>query len=98
MTFGESAFQPGKRNLPFMENPGSGMFSRYHLIRWIKFFNGIELAMQKNEDWNRSQFYIESCEWEKEWSKKTDLFSTEPIGDPVSTVQDIWSKYAVYFE
>jgi len=76
----------------------SGMFSRYHLIRWMKFFDEIEAAIQRNEEWDRSQFYIESCEWEKEWSNKKDLFSTVPKGDPITAAQYIYSKYVDYFK
>jgi alpha-N-acetylglucosaminidase len=76
----------------------SGMFTSYHLIRWTKFFNEIESAVEKNSDWDRSQFYTESCEWEKQWSRNNDLFSTVPKGDPVSTAKNTWKKYAPYFK
>jgi alpha-N-acetylglucosaminidase len=32
----------------------AGMFTDYHLVRWSKFFDQVETAMQKNENWDRA--------------------------------------------
>jgi alpha-N-acetylglucosaminidase len=75
----------------------SGMFRSYHLVRWTKFFDEMEAAVRKNEPWDRSHFYAESCEWEKVWSSKHEAFPTQPKGNPVSEAERIWLKYKVYF-
>jgi alpha-N-acetylglucosaminidase len=71
----------------------SGMFRSYHLVRWTKFFDELEAAVQKNENWDRSRFYAESCAWEKEWCNRHEHFPTKPVGDPVSVARGIWIKY-----
>jgi len=75
----------------------SGMFRSYHLVRWTKFFDELESAVQKNQEWDRSQFYIESCEWEKKWCRQHEQFPAKPKGDPVSEARRIWVKYKSCF-
>ncbi|MCX6245874.1 MAG: alpha-N-acetylglucosaminidase [Bacteroidetes bacterium] len=71
----------------------SGMFRSYHLVRWTKFFDELESSVQKNQEWDRSRFYSESCEWEKSWCRQHEQFPLQPKGDPVSTARRIWDKY-----
>jgi len=71
----------------------SGMFRSYHLVRWTKFFDELEAAVQKGEPWDRSRFYQESCEWEQKWSARHESFPVQPAGDPVSVARDLWIKY-----
>ena len=71
----------------------AGMFSDYHLVRWTKFFEEVEKAIQNREDWNRATFLTTSCEWEQNWSKSTRLFPSVPTGDPVEVSREIFEKY-----
>ncbi len=71
----------------------SGMFRSYHLVRWTKFFDELEAAVQKGEPWDRSRFYQASCEWEQKWSAGHESFPVQPAGDPVSVAKDLWIKY-----
>jgi alpha-N-acetylglucosaminidase len=71
----------------------SGMFTDYHLVRWNKFFSEVETAMRKNENWDRTQFLESSCTWEKNWSRKRNLFPATPQGDPVTVARKIFTKY-----
>lgn len=73
------------------------MFRSYHLVRWQRFFDELEIALIKNENWDRSRFYSESCEWEKNWCRQHEQFQTQPKGDPVTEAARIWLKYKAYF-
>ena len=75
----------------------AGMFSDYHLVRWKRFFDEVETAINENRDWDRAPFLDSSCQWEKEWSLKQNLFPASPEGDPVEVSKSIWMKYAPYF-
>ena len=70
------------------------MFSDYHLVRWNKFFDEVESSIKSNKTWNRTPFLDASCQWEKNWSKNTNLFSAIPAGDPVEVSRSMWQKYA----
>lgn len=72
----------------------AGMFSDYHLVRWNRFFDEVETAIRKNKNWDRTPFLESSCQWEKNWSHKKNVFSTIPEGDPVEVSESIWVKYA----
>lgn len=72
----------------------AGMFSDYHLVRWNKFFDEVESSIKSNKIWNRTPFLDASCQWEKNWSKNTNLFSAIPEGDPVEVSRSMWQKYA----
>jgi alpha-N-acetylglucosaminidase len=74
----------------------AGMFTDYHLVRWTKFFDQVEAAMRKNENWNRASFLESSCTWEKNWSHNKNLFPAVPKGDPVKVSKQIFDKYLPY--
>ena len=76
----------------------AGMFSDYHLVRWSRFFDEVETAIRNNKVWNRDPFLEYSCQWEKDWSHKRNLFSTEPNGDPVEVSEFVWKKYSAYIK
>lgn len=71
----------------------AGIFSSYQLPQWLQFFEEVETALKKNENWDRSTFLDSSCQWEKNWSAKTKLFPCEPKGDPISVSQFMYKKY-----
>ncbi|HCC72065.1 MAG TPA: alpha-N-acetylglucosaminidase [Bacteroidales bacterium] len=75
----------------------AGMFSDYHLARWNSFFKMTEDALRNNSEFERAPFLEASCEWEKEWSHKRDIFPAVTKGDPVEVSQMIWKKYSGYF-
>ena len=74
----------------------AGMFSDYHQVRWNKFFKDVEADIRNHKEWNRAPFLDSSCEWEKEWSYKKDLFPTEPTGDPIKISREMFEKYAPF--
>ena len=70
------------------------MFSDYHLVRWNKFFDAVETALKNYTSWDRKPFLESSCEWEKNWSNKRNIFTKIPKGNPVEVSRIIWKKYA----
>ena len=74
----------------------AGMITDYHLVRWSKFFDQVETAMKKNENWDRAAFLESSCTWEKDWSHNTNTFPTVTKGDPIKISKQIFNKYLPY--
>jgi alpha-N-acetylglucosaminidase len=74
----------------------AGMFTDYHLVRWNKFFDEVESAMRRNENWDRAAFLESSCNWEKSWSYNKNTFPTIPKGDPIKVSKQIFDKYVPY--
>jgi len=74
----------------------AGMFSEYHLVRWNKFFDGVETALRNNQNWDRTPFLEASCAWEKNWSHQNNVFTNIPKGDPVEVSRAIWKKYSPF--
>jgi len=72
----------------------AGMFTDYHLVRWNKFFDEVETAIRKNENWDRTSFLASSCNWEKNWSYNKNVFPEKPQGDPVEVSRRIFKKYS----
>lgn len=72
----------------------AGMFTDYHLVRWNKFFEEVENALNKNEKWDRAPFLESSCQWEKNWSSDKKLFSTVPQGDAVEISRAMYKEYS----
>ncbi|HVT86828.1 MAG TPA: alpha-N-acetylglucosaminidase [Chitinophagaceae bacterium] len=72
----------------------AGMFTNYHLVRWNKFFEEVETALRKKENWDRNSFLESSCAWEKNWSHNNkNTFYTKPVGNPVEVSKRIFKKY-----
>ncbi|KAA9036075.1 alpha-N-acetylglucosaminidase [Ginsengibacter hankyongi] len=71
----------------------AGMFTSYHLVQWNKFFDEVETALKKNENWDRAPFLDSSCQWEKNWSSQKNIFPTKPQGDPIEVSKRMYQKY-----
>lgn len=71
----------------------AGIFTGYHLVRWNTFFDEVETAMRKSQNWDRAAFLESSCTWEKSWSHNKNLFSVTAQGDPVKVSKQIFDKY-----
>lgn len=74
----------------------AGMFTDYHLVRWNKFFDEVEAAMRKNQNWDRAAFLEYFCTWEKNWSHNKNIFPAIPKGDPIKVSAQIFNKYLPY--
>ncbi|MEP6591756.1 MAG: alpha-N-acetylglucosaminidase [Gemmatimonadota bacterium] len=70
-----------------------GMFSGYFLPRWEEFFRRLNGALARGEAFDRAPFAAAMCEWEQEWSTRTDAFPTEPHGDPIVVSRRLAAKY-----
>ena len=76
----------------------AGMFTSYHLVRWNKFFDEVEAALKKNENWDRAPFLESSCQWEKNWSSQKNIFPAKPEGDPIEVSERMYKKYLTLLE
>ena len=70
-----------------------GMFSRYYLPRWQEFFRDLNQALDNGTAFDRAPFAERMCQWEQEWSRRTDTFPSEPRGDALALSRTLFRKY-----
>ncbi|MES2124077.1 MAG: alpha-N-acetylglucosaminidase [Gemmatimonadota bacterium] len=70
-----------------------GMFTGYFLPRWEEFFRRLNTALERGEAFDRAPFAAAMCEWEKEWSTRTDSFPSAPRGDAIAVSRRLAAKY-----
>jgi alpha-N-acetylglucosaminidase len=70
-----------------------GMFDSYFLPRWKAFFKDLNASLDAGKPFDRKPFAAASCEWEQRWSRETNSFRTEPVGDPVATAERLVRKW-----
>lgn len=70
-----------------------GMFISYFLPRWQEFFARLNRSVETGVPFDRQPFAAAMCEWEQEWSRRTDEFASEPRGDAIGIARRLALKY-----
>ncbi len=72
-----------------------GMFTRYYLPRWQKFFTGLNDALSTNKPFDRKPFAAAMCDWDQQWSHRHDVFPTKTQGDAITVSRRLFKKYRI---
>jgi len=71
----------------------AGLVSDYYYGRWTVFTNALLNARATGVPFN-SQKYSDDClAFEESWNTQQNTFPTQPIGDTLQVVNDLYSKY-----
>lgn len=62
----------------------SGLVRSFYAERWRRFLDRAAAALRSGTPFDEEQVRNDIALWEDEWSKGSDLFPTEPAGDPIA--------------
>ena len=66
----------------------AGLLKGFYYPRWKMFFDKLEIELN-GEKTQGIDFY----EWEEEWTKKQNIYSSEPVGNSVDIATELHEKY-----
>ncbi len=73
----------------------SGLLNDFYLVRWKKFFDGINEAWKDRKAFDNAAFQKSIAEWEWQWVNERKDYATETTGDAVNEAMKIYKKYRV---
>jgi alpha-N-acetylglucosaminidase len=76
----------------------SGLISGFYKPRWSKFFDQLDSTLAHNTSIDQSAFDAEIKKWEWNWVTTSGPFQVETLGESVSVVQELHSKYRLLLE
>ena len=71
----------------------SGLIRGFYIPRWEMFLERLDRSLADNKPLGALAFREEIRTWEEAWTHETDAYPDKPEGDPVATVQRLWTKY-----
>lgn len=72
----------------------SGMIRGFYRPRWEQFIAALHMALQEVRDFDAAGFDTRIRAWEEQWTRGSEVFRTQPEGDPVATARLMLEKYA----
>jgi len=71
----------------------SGLLSDYYYGRWTVFTNALLTAKASGVPFNEDQYSADCLAFEESWNLQQNTFPTEPVGDTIQVVNELYSKY-----
>lgn len=72
----------------------AGMLHDFHRGRWELFMRRLQASLEANTPWDPETWRTELRAWEDAWTRKTDKYATEPVGDSIAVALQLLEKYA----
>ena len=76
----------------------SGMVGGYYHERWKIFLDALAGALKSGNAFPAAAVEQRLIQWEDAWSRKTETYPSEPVGDSVAVAKKLWGKYGKDFE
>ncbi len=72
----------------------AGLLADFYGGRWQLFFKRLDEALAAGKPFNGDAFERECQAWEDRWTHASNVYPTEPTGDPVATARKLLATYA----
>jgi alpha-N-acetylglucosaminidase len=72
----------------------AGLMADFYGGRWQLFVQRLDEALAAGEPFDADAFEKECQSWEDRWTRATNPYPNEPVGNPITTARDLLNKYA----
>ena len=77
----------------------SGLTKTYYAYRWKEFFNEMNAAIDRGDDFDETKYHKRICTYEGLWwRERYGTFPAEPEGDAIKIAKEITDKYREQLE
>ncbi len=71
----------------------SGLLTGYYLPRWEMFLKYLDDGLAEGKPLNSKKYARDIRAFELDWTRQTEPYRTEPMGDSIAVARKLWTKY-----
>ncbi len=71
----------------------AGLINDFYKVRWERFFEQVNKAINEKIEFDQQQFEKEIAEWEWKWVNQQNKYTTQPKGNEILVIKSIYQSY-----